>query len=674
MKHALTILLLVISSLAATAQTGSWRVYLSYYEPTEIVRAGSNLIYVLASGDLYSYNQSDQSLQTYDKTTVLNDCDISHIAWCSKVKRLVIVYNNGNIDLLEQNSNVINIADYASAMLTGDKTVNGIYVYGANAYLATGFGVVQVNVADGTVVNTYNLGFNVNYTYIDGNYLYAASSSNGLYRGLLTDNLLDTSNWTRVGNYTASDTAMDPDLLALVKTLKPGGPRYNHFGFMRFKNNRLYTVPGGYTVMTDQSYPGAIQILDGDGNWNVYDTDNVTETTGVSFLDITNIDINPKDTSNVFVAGRNGLYEFRNGQFYRLYNHSNSPIESAINEENNPDYQLVLGSAFDADGHLWVLNSQAPTQSVLEYADGEWKAFKQSSLMKFSGRYGSGRSLGLLKAPFFDSRNLLWFVNDYWQIPSFYCLQPSTGGFNSYTTFVNEDGTTVEVTNVRCIAEDADNNIWIGTNSGPMLLTASDIANQSTTLTQVKVPRNDGTNYADYLLYGVDISCIAVDKANRKWLGTNGAGVYCIGSDNITEVHHFTADNSKLLSDNIESIAISDATGEVFFGTDKGLCSYMSNANTAAEGMTKSTVWAYPNPVRPEYVGAITITGLDEDADVKIVTSNGTLVEEGRASGGEYKWYGQDKHMKRVASGVYMVEVATAEGDKGVVCKVVIEN
>jgi flagellar hook assembly protein FlgD len=88
--------------------------------------------------------------------------------------------------------------------------------------------------------------------------------------------------------------------------------------------------------------------------------------------------------------------------------------------------------------------------------------------------------------------------------------------------------------------------------------------------------------------------------------------------------------------------------------------------------MTKENVWAYPNPVRPDYTGAITITGLANSANVKIVTSNGTLVNEGIANNGQYKWYGLDQSGRRVASGVYMVEIATAEGEKGVVCKIAI--
>ena len=195
---------------------------------------------------------------------------------------------------------------------------------------------------------------------------------------------------------------------------------------------------------------------------------------------------------------------------------------------------------------------------------------------------------------------------------------------------------------------------------------------ESPAFQQIKVPRDDGSGYADYLLNGVDITGIVIDGANRKWFATNDNGVYLVSSNNIEELQHFTAENSPLLSNTIESIAINEATGEVFFGTANGLCSYKSNATKPQEEMTQNEVYAYPNPVKPDYNGPINITGLAFNADVKITTSNGTLVQEGRSNGGLFTWDGCDRHGKRVASGVYMIEVATQDGRKGVVCKVAI--
>ena len=176
---------------------------------------------------------------------------------------------------------------------------------------------------------------------------------------------------------------------------------------------------------------------------------------------------------------------------------------------------------------------------------------------------------------------------------------------------------------------------------------------------------------ADYLLTGLSSKCIIVDGGGRKWVGTEGNGAFLISEDNMTQIHHFTTDNSPLISNNLLSISISPS-GEVFFLTDKGLCSFVSDATEPNDEMTKDNVWAYPNPVTPDYTGPITITGLSYDADVKILAANGALIAEGRSNGGTFTWDGCDRQGRRVASGVYMVATATSDGKKGTVCKIAI--
>lgn len=642
-----------------------WKAYLSYYDPTETVEGEGKTIYVLASGGLYRYDRSDQSLTTYDKISGLSDCGIAHIGWSQKAKRLVIVYDDYNVDLLAPNGDVVNMTDYQDYSTTDTKTVNGVDVNGSMAYLSTAFGIVALNVADAEVTNTYRLGFSVNYSYVKDGYLYVASAANGLYRGKLTDNLLDKANWTRVGNYVVKPNTVSDDLKTLVKTLQPGGPKYNYFGFLKMYGGKLYSCNG---LMN--SNPGCIQVL-GNNEWSFFQ-DDIASQTGINYQDVFCLDIDPRDNSHVMAGSREGLYEFRNGQFVKLWNEQNSPIESF--DKKSKDYELVFGVMYDRDGNLWALNSQAPTQSILEYTkDGEWKSFPHEELMKLKYLFPDPQSLGSLKGMMTDSRGLVWFVNDHWTVPSFYAYQAETNALNSYQgPFVNEDGTSLNITSCQCITEDKDNNMWIGTPVGPFMVESNQLREANPILTQVKVPRNDGTNYADYLLSGVNIKSIVVDKNNRKWFGTNGNGLYLIAADNITTLAHFTKTNSKLLSDNILSLALNDATGELFIGTDQGLCSYSGNISDSGNGMTKDNVWAYPNPVKPDYTGAITITGLENGSNVKIVTSNGVLVNEGTANNGEYKWYGINRDGKRVASGVYMVEVATSEGEKGVVCKIAI--
>lgn len=662
------ILLCMIALMTFAMEThAQWKAYLSYYEPTEIEQTPDGMLYVLASGGLFSYSTQDQEVRTYDKTTLLSDGDIAHIAWCKAAKKLVIVYSDHNIDLLSANGNVLNMPAYMNTSMTVDKSVYSVDISGNDAYLSTGFGIVKINVSDGSFADTYQLGFRVDYCYTDNDYIYAASSSKGLYRASRSSNLLNPNVWTRIGEFVARPKTMDADQLATVNKIKPEGPKYNAFGFMKVYNHKLYTC-NGY-----QSTQGSIQVYDGN-SWTTYQ-DDMTSSTGINYTNVMSLDIDPRDENHVMAGASTGVYEFENGNFIKMWNDQNSPIE--MFDKKSQLYELIFSVMYDKEGNLWALNSQAPTQSILEYTkDGQWVSHKHSELMKLKYLFPEPQSLGMMQGLMTDSRGLFWFVNNNWNNPSFFAYDPDNYAIASFVApYSNEDGTEIQnLWYVRCIAEDKDNNIWVGTDVGPIMITPEQITASAPVYTQVKVPRNDGTNYADYLLTGVNINYIYVDKNNRKWFGTTGNGLYIIDADNITTLAHFTASNSKLLSNNIVSLAADEATGEIFIGTDKGLCSYTANFADNSDGMTKDNVWAYPNPVRPGYAGAITITGLESGATVKIVTSNGTLVNEGTASNGEYKWYGIDRNGKRVASGVYMVEVATSEGDKGVVCKIAIVN
>ena len=656
----LSFLLLQVTSYRAIAAIGDWKAYMAYSEVQEIEQAG-NLIFVQASNNLYVYNPNDQSIQTFSKMDYLSDCGIQHIAYNKAAKRLLIFYNNANMDLMNiSNYDVQNLSDYYSASTTGEKTVNDIYMYGKYAYMSNGFGIIKVNVADGEISDTYNLGFKVNWCEIKDSHIYAYSQTNGQYRALLTSNLLDKNNWSKVGGYVAKKQEDKSALKQIISTLQPGGPKYNNFYGMRFVNNLLYTCGGLWGHLIDAGRPGTIQVLDKD-NWTIYD-DSIAAKTGIKYVDVNSVDVDPLDPNHVFAGAKSGLYEFQNGKFIKHYNSENSLITSFNNTSKN--YQLITSVKFDTDGNLWMLNSQSPSnQSLIEYTkDGKWVSHHKPELY----------NLGSLECLMQDSRGLLWFVNNYHDLPSIYCYQASTDQLNIYSSFVNEDGTTLTPNYVRYVTEDKNHDMWIGTNIGPLLLYKKDITSDTPIFTQVKVPRNDGTNYADYLLSGVDISCIAIDGSNRKWFGTNGNGIYVISNDCLTQIYHFTTNNSNLLSNNIEAIAINEQTGEVFAGTDKGLCSYMSDASSPNNEMTKDNVWAYPNPVKPDYTGLITITGLSFDADIKIVTTNGILVNQGRSNGGTYTWNGKDLKGQKVASGIYMVETATSDGSKGTVCKIAI--
>ena len=671
-KILLSLASIILIATNATAQAiGSWKAHMAYSDVTWIEPAAHKL-YVLASGNLYAYNRNDQSIETFDKTNVLNDCGIHMIAWNSSVRKLVIVYDNYNIDLLDDRGEVVNISDYQNKSMPEDKTVNHLYMSGPYCYISTGFGIIKLNIAQAEISDTYKLGFKVDYCYTDRDAVYAACRTKGLFRGWNTSNLLDKSNWQFIDNYKAQPRTIPAELLDIVKTLQPGGPKYNHFAFMLFASGALYTVGGLYQSGKSQlNLPGIVQVLR-NGEWNIFQ-ENVSSTTGYAYEDNNTIAVDPRNPNRVFVGGRTGLYEFNNGQLAKFYNRDNSLLGGAIDNKNKElgnDYVLINGLTFAPNGTLWILNSQARNQNILSIPfGGEMTSHSQRTIIE------DGRSLTVLSSPLVDSRGLLWFCNDYYDDKGLFCYNIARDTLFSVRRFYNQDSREVQASISHCVAEDPQGNIWLGTNVGPIVLETSQFSNLDNPIfTQVKIPRNDGTNLADYLLSGVDITCIAIDAGGRKWFGTNDNGVYLISSDNMTQLQHFLSTNSPLLSNNIQSIAINHATGEVFFGTDKGLCSYASDATESPDNPGSATAYAYPNPVKPGYKGLITVGGLVHNATVKIVTSTGVLVAEGMANGGTFTWNGNDRHGKRVSSGVYMVLSADQNGKQGAVCKIAVVN
>ncbi len=187
---------------------------------------------------------------------------------------------------------------------------------------------------------------------------------------------------------------------------------------------------------------------------------------------------------------------------------------------------------------------------------------------------------------------------------------------------------------------------------------------------RIKVPRNDGTNNADYLLDGNVVTAIAIDGANRKWLGTQSNGAYLVSSDGLETLLSFNTDNSPLPTNEISSISVSPSSGEVFFATPQGLVSYMGDAVEPIEKLDKIKV--YPNPVTASFTSNIKITGLEENTQVKITDILGRLVCRTTSNGGMATWNGKNLEGKRVATGNYLVWAINADGTESAVGKIVV--
>lgn len=669
---------------------GTWQVYPSYANLTEISPAG-DVCFALASGSLFAYNNTTAETTVFNKTTGLAGIDISHIAWSQQAKRLVVAYGDGNIDLVSTSGDITNVPGLYLSETVSDKTVSHIYIDRQFAYMSIGVGVMKLDAKKGVIADTYQLGFAVDHSYVKDGYLYAVSKAQGTWRGLLTDNLLDKNRWQRVGGYTAlADnrlnvrdastglwwTRNDAGLLACytlatdgTRTYKtegvlPEGPASNHFYRLYMHGGKLYSVAGFWAQENNAGYPGEVHVWNG-LNWSEFEQP-TSQMIGHDYIDLLCMDFDPKKEGHVMVGAKGGVYEFQDGKFIKHYGRQNSVLESGVNSDN---YTIVSTLKYADNGDLWVLNSMVDNPIwKIEHGSGNWVNYPHPE-MSTPAKYNL---VSLLQSR--NNKNIMWFANNYYTENRLYAYDFVNDKLVGHgPNFTNEDGTVITPVMVYALAEDLDGNVWIASSNGPFYISSADAIAGNDAFIQHKVPRNDGTNLADYLLSDVKTRCIAVDGANRKWMGTEN-GVFLISSDCNTLLQHFTTENSPLPSNTVYDICIDNNSNIVYFATERGLCSYASDATQPSEEMTKDNVYAYPNPVTPEYTGKITIVGLSFNADVKIVTSNGVLVNQGRSTGGSYQWDGRDLKGKRVASGVYMVQAATETGDKGVVCRIAVVN
>lgn len=669
---------------------GTWQVYPSYANLTEISPAG-DVCFALASGSLFAYNNTTAETTVFNKTTGLAGIDISHIAWAQQAKRLVVAYGDGNIDLVSASGDITNVPGLYLSATVSEKAINHIYIDRQFAYMSIGVGVMKLDAKKGVIADTYQLGFAVDHSYIKDGYLYAVSKAQGTWRGLLTDNLLDKNRWQRVGGYTAlADnrlnvrdastglwwTRNDAGLLACytlaadgTRTYKtegvlPDGPASNHFYRLYMHGGKLYSVAGFWAQENNAGFPGEVHVWNGQ-NWSGFEQP-TSQMIGHDYIDLLCMDFDPKKEGHVMVGAKGGVYEFQDGKFVKHYGRQNSVLESGVNSDN---YTIVSTLKYTDNGDLWVLNSMVDNPIwKIEHESGNWVNYPHPE-MSTPAKYNL---VSLLQSR--NNKNIMWFANNYYMENRLYAYDCVNDKLVSYgPDFTNEDDAVITPIGVYSLAEDMEGNVWIASINGPFYISSIDALAGNDLFVQHKVPRNDGTNLADYLLSDVKTRCIAVDGANRKWMGTNN-GVFLISNDCNTLIQHFTTENSPLLSNTVYDICVDDNSNMVYFATERGLCSYASDATQPSEEMTKDNVYAYPNPVTPEYTGKITIVGLSFNADVKIVTSNGALVNQGRSIGGSYQWDGCDLKGKRVASGVYMVQAATESGDKGVVCKIAVVN
>lgn len=783
------ILLLALLPFAMNAQqaSGTWKVFTSFDNITDVVETPS-MVYYLSAGSLYGYDKDNDENLTFSIDNYLTETQIKKIYYNQFNDYIAIAYESGNIDLLYADKKVVNLPEIRDAAINSTKVINDItFSKDDKMLVSTNFGLVLYDDNKYEVEQSGIYNQEVSCAAISDNYIFVFFTKQGTALYLIDrgkrinniDNFVKKSDMYNISKIVAlSDNDfltmtkasngnnrlryMNLDLKTLKHTFQEATPTYieriapSKNGYIAFgRTNAIECVDGkfnvsdipatlngnifsawdgidkvwganaegvGYydissatpTTLKDKFRPDDALTISSVGliycapsgktyvaqraysqyyaDWttnrlgiiNVIENGKVTDVTpeGLTLTysqdsknrtkDITAIVEDPTDSDNYFITSfQDGAFQIKDNKQYAYYNTETSPLVRVAT-----NYQLrTVGMDIDRNNNIWIIQHHEPSfggklfnilpkdvQDKNQTTKDDWKT------LDITGYIGnSDATLVACKKSnmvFCSYRNvfaiLAYDINNNKKIV--------------IENVVDQDGKQISLNyKLMTLTEDNNGQIWIGTEDGVLVITNPNNATEPVVrVNRVKVPRNDGTNFADYLLEGQNVTCIAVDASNRKWIGTLNSGAYLVSADGSQILEHFTMANSPLPNNNIYAIGCDKKSNAVYFGTVNGMVQY--NSDSAPASSDYSDVYAYPNPVRPEYTGWITIRGLMDNSLVKIADSAGNVFYQGRSEGGMMTWDGCDKNGVRVRTGVYYVFASQdgQTGNSGAVTKILV--
>ena len=498
-------------------------------------------------------------------------------------------------------------------------TSTSVYVYNSQMVLTR------------EIVNTQLPDINLTFscTSAVGNIIYIGTKEKGLFSGALSG-------------------------IGTLENITPAGPSRNNIFSLDVTPNVLWAVYGDYDIY-----------------YNPYDLDSygISKLNNLKWLNIpysevydaksiTRIIVNPSNEKQVYASSFfSGLLRIEEDIPNFLYNEKNSGLETLTYEGPNYIDVRINGAAFDRTGNLWVTNSRIKNGLKVLKTDGQWQSYATNTILSNAESTSYANIV-------IDKNNTKWISTNNEGVIGF---NESSNTFKKMT--FGTDAGNLPIADVRSVAIDTKNQLWIGTTKGLRVL--SNVGNFQTE-TQLKanpiIIMED--NLAQELMYEQFITSIVVDGANNKWIGTADSGIFMVSPNGQETKYHFTINNSPLPSNTVNDIKINSASGEVFIATNKGMISFKGIATGANENL--NNVYVYPNPVRPTYSGTVKVAGLIDKANIKITDIEGNLVYETTSEGGTIEWDTTAFGKYKVASGVYMVFISAQDGGETKVKKVMI--
>ena len=417
----------------------------------------------------------------------------------------------------------------------------------------------------------------------------------------------------------------------------------------------------------DEARPTAVNTYDG-VKWNDVTPDNAPASG--SF----NIQFMPDDPNTYLLSSwKQGLLKVTNNQIEMIYNDNNSPMK----REQGAMHPIT---SIDRNGNVWVIQSfENPEHPAMVLPAAKAKLSTVTAADWITPSITGLISGHTKTASFISTRNSQYDIkvfNDgdqkmpliFWNSNGEISSRPQQ---ELYDRLIDQDGQPFTWINVMCLTEDLNGIVWMGSTEGVISFNPAQAFNQNFRINHIKVPRNDGTGMADYLLNGIQVNDIAVDGANRKWIATQTSGLFLVSANGTEIIKKFNTTNSPLASNTVYRVCCNPNSNSVYVTTPVGLYEYFSDSSPAESDY--SNIYAYPNPVRPEFTGEVTITGLMDNSLVKIADASGNVIRQLKSTGGMVTWDCCDYYGERVKTGVYMVVCSRADGgSEAVVTKIAV--
>ncbi len=371
-----------------------------------------------------------------------------------------------------------------------------------------------------------------------------------------------------------------------------------------------------------QSSDGRIWMIHNSGNVSIYDNgqwNNIRLPRG----DL--LSIEDDSDGNVWV-GRFGGDVYRISPAMEIDSFDNNNSSLIGNNDNLPSslgYIVIPDMHFDANGIMWFACFRGHVKRPISFYSPEqdqWSYYTESGFLtesRIQTIFSYDRSLwagfendGLYRIEYFDDP-----------------FDPAGLEFTHYTRQSN-----LPSENVRIVTADINGKIWVGSDMG-----LAGIEPDSTPFFgRLQLPENVGPQINDILF----------DARNNMWVAaSNGLAFRESGG---FEFEDFSAANSDLISDNINSIHIDDEL-RLWIATDRGLSLLSYDIGEVTDNVEE--VFAYPNPyIITDQNERVFFNYIDE-VEIEIFSLDGRKIKTILSNSG---WDGTNESGDKVASGMYL--------------------